>query len=268
MQQRHTAALQKGSPFTPRKNGAFTLIELLVVIAIIAILAAILFPVFAQARAKARQTACLSNMKQIGTATMMYAQDYDESVGRKWWNWHVDLEPYVKNDGIFSCPGSAAPKPVRRTFATGVFSNYYVEGGAHHSNVPETHATYGKIPAIFGHYVRNDELLWNEGWSGSGSPSMASWETTADVILYAESRSGTEDNDANDFDEDNAPYFEPGGTNWNQMFAQGSPRHQGGMNITYADGHAKWARWEWLKSKEGRYALCPVKKDVSDTTAF
>ena len=57
---------------------AFTLIELLVVIAIIAILAAILFPVFAQARAKARQTACLSNMKQIGTGLMMYTQDYDE----------------------------------------------------------------------------------------------------------------------------------------------------------------------------------------------
>jgi len=56
------------------------LIELLVVIAIIAILAAILFPVFAQAREKARQSACLSNMKQVGTALMMYAQDYDEAL--------------------------------------------------------------------------------------------------------------------------------------------------------------------------------------------
>src|SRR5260370_26669639 len=75
---------------TCRAHPAFTLIELLVVIAIIAILAAILFPVFAQARAKARQATCLSNQKQIGLAWVMYAQDYDESspnpnfIGRLW----------------------------------------------------------------------------------------------------------------------------------------------------------------------------------------
>ncbi len=109
-----------------RRRG-FTLIELLVVIAIIAVLAAILFPVFAQARAKARQTACLSNLKQIGLAAMMYSQDYDECLVPHWvkpapnvtiyWHgatlpplpftYHSDkglLYPYMKNSVIQQCP--------------------------------------------------------------------------------------------------------------------------------------------------------------------
>src|SRR5579871_5556649 len=91
------------------KQKAFTLIELLVVIAIIAILAAILFPVFAQAREKARQTTCLSNLKQIGLGTMMYVQDYDETYFSGWGSgggpepgliiWRVAILPYVKMGG-------------------------------------------------------------------------------------------------------------------------------------------------------------------------
>lgn len=89
-----------------RKQNAFTLIELLVVIAIIAILAAILFPVFAQAREKARQISCLSNVKQAGLAFNMYLQDYDEitpslGFGRDWWSL---LYPYTKNLGVYYCP--------------------------------------------------------------------------------------------------------------------------------------------------------------------
>ncbi len=94
-----------------RNKGAFTLIELLVVIAIIAILAAILFPVFAQAREKARAISCLSNTKQAGTAFAMYVQDYDEVTpalggGREWWS---DLYPYVKSLGVFYCPDRNDP---------------------------------------------------------------------------------------------------------------------------------------------------------------
>ena len=106
------------------KSGGFTLIELLVVIAIISILAAILFPVFAQAREKARQTSCLSNLKQIGTATLMYVQDYDETYpmfqyraadGLVWWatfkadSGAIDktrglIFPYLKSGEIQKCP--------------------------------------------------------------------------------------------------------------------------------------------------------------------
>jgi prepilin-type N-terminal cleavage/methylation domain-containing protein/prepilin-type processing-associated H-X9-DG protein len=98
-----------------RRRCGFTLIELLVVIAIIAILAAILFPVFAQAREKARQASCLSNTKQIGTATLMYVQDYDEQMPLSAYldqstrtGYHViDLIfPYAKNADVFKCPSA------------------------------------------------------------------------------------------------------------------------------------------------------------------
>lgn len=96
----------------PRRAG-FTLIELLVVIAIIAILAAILFPVFAQAREKARAISCLSNLKQAGTAYAMYTQDYDETTPLQQSNapianggggWYFLIQPYVKNWNLMLCP--------------------------------------------------------------------------------------------------------------------------------------------------------------------
>ncbi len=94
----------------------FTLIELLVVIAIIAVLAAILFPVFAQARAKARQTVCLLNMRQMGLGVLMYAQDYDETfplaasaTATGFLNWHDFVDPYVKTKQIWVCPDSDLP---------------------------------------------------------------------------------------------------------------------------------------------------------------
>ncbi len=104
-------------------GSAFTLIELLVVIAIIAILAAILFPVFAQARERARAAQCLSNLKQIGTGLMMYVQDYDEAYpaaqvrpvppvnGGGSTNMPIDsqLAPYIKNDQVWACPSDGNP---------------------------------------------------------------------------------------------------------------------------------------------------------------
>ena len=97
-----------------RRRG-FTLIELLVVIAIIAILAAILFPVFAQAREAARKASCQSNLKQLGTAESMYSQDYDETYSGSFlpradqarWSYAELLQPYVKNAAIFHCPSAS-----------------------------------------------------------------------------------------------------------------------------------------------------------------
>ncbi len=151
-----------------RGPGGFTLIELLVVIAIIAILAAILFPVFAQAREKARATACTSNLKQLGLALMMYGQDYDENMPtcgypgpRNWevnpdlptkqaldgglygWPFYqklmVALQPYTKNMLIWYCPSDSRAKPTPENIAQGYQSYHWFPNWIWNSNYDTAH---------------------------------------------------------------------------------------------------------------------------------
>ena len=211
-----------------RQQG-FTLIELLVVIAIIAILAAILFPVFAQAREKARAIACLSNNKQIGNALLMYLQDYDEALPAPDWGapsatsgpersafawagggtvppgpnlpcWCDLFMPYIKSTDVFKCPDDGTGKPS----AGGVF---YV----------------GK-PISFGlntYFYRTPEGNFF-GTNYNGSASYSKMANPASKIYLAEVESGR----GQELVYPARPW--------------GLTRHNQGSNYLYADGHAKW----------------------------
>ena len=112
------------------RRTAFTLIELLVVIAIIAILAAILFPVFAKAREKARQSSCLSNVKQIVLAAAAYSADYDGQVLSCYiapYYWNVFVTPYTKNSQINRCPSGAGPYGIAHNHANLGYNGSYAE---------------------------------------------------------------------------------------------------------------------------------------------
>ena len=215
-----------------RPASGFTLIELLVVIAIIAVLAAILFPVFAKAREKARQTSCLSDAKQLGLGFMQYVQDNEEMLpvtvcggacslgGNTYHNWADQIYPYVKSPGVYSC---ASDVP---------------------NENPEDHFTWtGGTSQTFG----------PNGPAGTDLSYMANW-------------------DASDLNGDNTQlnypkYQFPASTFWladavdsachygaHRIFSLaaapsgcgatspplGMPRHSGGYNIVYLDGHAKW----------------------------
>ncbi len=160
------------------RKGAFTLIELLVVIAIIAILAAILFPVFAQAREKARGISCLSNVKQQGLALMMYAQDFDETfpfgMDDQWHNaWPSTIQPYVKNDGIVRCPDdSNTALPSSEQGWAGIGVSYGANGVIYWNG--STNAMEGVITPMA------------QSWLAPGSATLALITKPADTILVTE----------------------------------------------------------------------------------
>jgi len=201
------------------RTRGFTLIELLVVIAIIAILAAILFPVFAKAREKARQTSCLSNLKQMDLAMLSYAQDYDECFSaRELWN--IKIQPYVKSEQMFCCPDySAGIQHVTNgycmvTYGTGSWGAYGIRGGI-------------------------GVACWTVG-SGAGR-SLGAIVRPSEVVILCDT-SGPCSNHSrptctcSDLTTQGVGYF-------------AYPRHNDGANCAFVDGHVKWLpRQETRKS--------------------
>ncbi len=170
---------------------AFTLIELLVVIAIIAILAAILFPVFAKVREKARQTSCASNMKQIGLAVLQYTQDNDETFPLANTNlydynpWDIAIQPYVKSLAVFSCPddpGAGVGLPVGGYPWAGVGISYAVNGvgGWYYAPWDAPHRI-----GVFGYPASSGISKYY-----TGSAALAELNQPADDIMVAETHTG------------------------------------------------------------------------------
>ena len=167
-----------------RRDAGFTLIELLVVIAIIAILAAILFPVFARTREKARSTACQSNLRQLGTAILMYRNDNDgrmpymwlqgyDSGGAMYYRWIHVIYPYVQNEQIFSCPSmdvdpnDTAALPAYRTPRPADTSYFYCHStmsGLRETDVRDTAAT---IALMDGWWFGSDRVTDPRSWNAA-----------------------------------------------------------------------------------------------------
>ena len=226
-----------------RQNKGFTLIELLVVIAIIAILAAILFPVFAQARESARTISCVSNEKQISLGMLMYVQDYDErfpmyqyglptgdprkdqkdaSGGTyldEYVGWDEVCQPYIKNKSLLFCPSASSPG---NDYTNSAKHDYEWTGSLNYATNCRLAGKYGATAKLAVLSYPASTILLSEngeqssegacrietdewGWTGSQTNSMVAQST--------------------DFP--------------NQKPAQ-LARHKGGANYAYCDGHAKW----------------------------
>ena len=218
---------------TNTKKG-FTLIELLVVIAIIAILAAILFPVFARARENARRSSCSSNIKQIGLGFQQYIQDYDErfplvaggatttaASGIQSQGWAIQLQPYLKSTQIFQCPSetntptAAATNSTNTAYGTTNFSDYWYNSrlsGTSQARIEQVSSTVinGDGQNGTASYAFNGEIITNDASIPASTTSTSTTPIPTDL-------NNTGDN----------------------VFGL---RHLDGLNYGFADGHVKWLK--------------------------
>lgn len=258
--------------FTP--TAGFTLIELLVVIAIIAILAAILFPVFAQAREKARQSACLSNQKQLATGILMYSQDYDEMLLMGFWktttgsgsasqtlcSWPAMVQPYIKNTQVFLCPSAprdagitpgtiAAPDGcgIGAGFRSSYAYNYYLGG-----NNNSTGVATRTLPSL--NQPAQTVLITDSASFAQAGVKPENWPIKRTSIATAVGGTTTANR---------MPFLliHSGSSLMNSANDYGAPRayHSGMTNVIWADGHVKAQKIEgfFMSPGDDRYMnLC------------
>ncbi len=230
-----------------QRRCGFTLIELLAVVAILALFAAFLFPVFAQARAKARQTVCLSNLRQIGLAVEQYASDYDDTLmpgallpapdsngDPQYAGWAGAYNTYARAPGIFRCPASAAPDSAPGVSPSSTLVSYF----------------------------------FNLNLGGAAAPAglpRSSLAAPAATVLVAETSEGLPGI--------YVPFGQPGETvsPFANSFAATAPsasRHQGGRCFLLADGHVKWLRPEAVSVGTAAQAASPLALSPGTAATF